>query len=204
MFQVKKGAHLAVLLGCILYGMTGLFLAHIHNLPITSIIFYRLFFGLAFIFTFLLVTNRLGELKPGKRKFRLLVQGIFVLVNMFFYFVCVKETCVSIAILLEYTAPIYVMLASPFILKEKIGKGQHCCPVPCYFRGLPGDPPGRRVWNPRIFRQSIHRDRVRTLCGNGPCSYHYERADPEKRSFRICHCILGHCNKLPSDDAFCF
>lgn len=122
MFQVKKGPHLAVLLGCILYGMTGLFLASIHNLPIASIIFYRLFFGLIFIFTYLLVTNRLGELRPGKRKFRLLLQGIFVMVNMFFYFQCVKETCFSIAILLEYTAPIYVMMASPFILKENIGK----------------------------------------------------------------------------------
>jgi len=122
MFQVKKGAHLAVLLGCILYGMTGLFLSRIHNLPITSIIFYRLLFGLAFIFTYLLTTNRLGELKPGKRKGRLLLQGIFVMVNMFFYFLCVKETCFSIAILLEYTAPIYVMLASPFVLKEKVGK----------------------------------------------------------------------------------
>jgi drug/metabolite transporter (DMT)-like permease len=122
MLQVKKGAHLAVLLGCILYGMTGLFLANIHNLPITSIIFYRLFFGLAFIFTYLLATNRLGELKPGKGRARLLLQGIFVLVNMFFYFLCVKETCFSMAILLEYTAPIYVMLASPFVLKEKVGK----------------------------------------------------------------------------------
>ncbi|AGF98553.1 integral membrane protein [Methanosarcina mazei Tuc01] len=118
MFQVKKGPHLAVLLGCILYGMTGLFLAGINNLPITSIIFYRLFFGLAFIFTFLLATGRLGELKPGKRKFRLLLQGVIVTVNMFFYFLSVGKR----AILLEYTAPIYVMLASPFVLKEKVGK----------------------------------------------------------------------------------
>lgn len=122
MFQVKKDARLAVLLGCILYGMTGLFLSRIHDLPITSIIFYRLLFGLAFIFTYLLATKRLGELKPGKKKGRLLLQGIFVMVNMFFYFLCVKETCFSIAILLEYTAPIYVMLASPFVLKEKVGK----------------------------------------------------------------------------------
>ncbi len=122
MFQVKKSPHLAVLLGCILYGMTGLFLANINNLPIASIIFYRLLFGLIFIFTFLLATNRLGELRPGKRRFRLLLQGIFVMVNMFFYFQCVKNTCFSIAILLEYTAPIYVMLASPFVLKEKVGK----------------------------------------------------------------------------------
>lgn len=122
MFQVKKGPHLAVLLGCILFGMTGLFLASINNLPVTSIIFYRLLFGLIFIFIFLLVTNRLGELKPGKRKIRLILQGIFIMVNMFFYFFCVKETCFSVAILLEYTAPIYVMLASPFFLKEKVGK----------------------------------------------------------------------------------
>lgn len=122
MFQVKKGPYLAVLLGCVLYGMTGLFLASIHNLPVTSVIFYRLLFGLIFIFIFLLATGRLGELKPGKRKSRLLLQGIFVVVNMFFYFLCVKETCFSVAILLEYTAPIYVMLASPFILKEKVGK----------------------------------------------------------------------------------
>lgn len=121
MFQVKKGAHLAVLIGCILYGMTGLFLSLIHNMPITSVIFYRLFFGLCLIFTYLLLTNRLGELKPGTKKLRLLLQGIFVLVNMFFYFMCVKKTCFSIAILLEYTAPIYVMVASPFVLNEKVG-----------------------------------------------------------------------------------
>src|SRR5512133_1957245 len=100
MFQVKKGPHLAVLLGCVLYGTTGLFLASIHNLTITTVIFYRLLFGLVFIFTFLLATNRLGELKPGKRKPRLFLQGIFVMVNMFFYFLCVKNTCFSIAILL--------------------------------------------------------------------------------------------------------
>ena len=118
----KKGPHLAVLLGCTFYGMTGLFLVHIRDMPITSIIFYRLFFGLLLIMLFVIGTGKVRELKPGKKKLSLLMQGIFVVVNMFFYFICVKETCVSIAILLEYTAPIYVMLASPFLLKEKIGK----------------------------------------------------------------------------------
>ena len=122
MFEVKKRAHLAVLVGCILYGMTGLFLSRIHDMSIASIIFYRLFFGLCLISIFLLITDRLGELKPGKRRAQLLLQGIFVLANMFFYFMCVKKTCFSVAVLLEYTAPIYVMLASPFVLKEKVGK----------------------------------------------------------------------------------
>jgi drug/metabolite transporter (DMT)-like permease len=122
MFQVKKRAHLAILVGCILYGMTGLFLSRIHDMTIASIIFYRLFFGLCLISIFLLITGRLGELKPGKHRTQLFLQGIVVLVNMFFYFMCVKKTCFSVGILLEYTAPIYVMLASPFVLKEKVGK----------------------------------------------------------------------------------
>lgn len=91
-------------------------------MPLTSIIFYRLFFGLCLIFIFLLFTKRLGDLKPGKRKGLLFLQGVFTAINMFFYFFCVKNTCFSVAILLEYTAPIYVMLASPLILKEKAGK----------------------------------------------------------------------------------
>lgn len=41
---------------------------------------------------------------------------------MLLYFTCLKITCVSIAILLQYTAPVYVMLASSFLLKERIGK----------------------------------------------------------------------------------
>jgi drug/metabolite transporter (DMT)-like permease len=122
MFEVKKRAHLAILVGCILYGMTGLFLSHIHDMSIASIIFYRLFFGLCLISTFLLITNRPGELKLGKRRAQLFLQGIFVLANMFFYFRCVKETCFSVAVLLEYTAPIYVLLASPIFLKEKVRK----------------------------------------------------------------------------------
>jgi drug/metabolite transporter (DMT)-like permease len=122
MFQVKKRAHLAVLIGCILYGMTGLFLSRIHDMSIASIIFYRLFFGLCLISIFLITTGRLGELKPVKRRAQFLLQGIVVLANMFFYFMCIKKTCFSIGILLEYTAPIYVMLASPFVLEEKVGK----------------------------------------------------------------------------------
>lgn len=122
MFGVKNRANLAIIIGCILYGMTGLFLSRIHDMSVTSIIFYRLFFGLCLISIFLLITGRLGELKPGKYRAQLFLQGIIVLANMFFYLMCVKKTCFSVGILLEYTAPIYVMLASPFVLKENVGK----------------------------------------------------------------------------------
>jgi drug/metabolite transporter (DMT)-like permease len=123
MFQVKNGAHITLLFGSILYGMTGLFLSHIHNMSIASIIFYRLFFGLCVISIFLVVNNSQSDLKIAKKRFLLLLQVIFGLASLILYFICIEKTCFSIAVLLQSTAPIVVMLASPYVLKEKVGKG---------------------------------------------------------------------------------
>ncbi len=122
MFLENKKAHLAVIIGCIFYSMNGLFIAHIHNMAIYPIIFYRLFFGLLFLFIYIAVRGKISDLKLKKKKGSLLAQGVLVVACMLLYFICLKTTCVSIAILLQYTAPIYVMLASPFLLNEKIGK----------------------------------------------------------------------------------
>lgn len=122
MFLESKKAHFAVIIGCIFYSMNGLFIARIHEMDISPIIFYRLFFGLLFLFIYIFARGKISDLKLKKKKGNLLLQGIFVVSCMLLYFTCLKITCVSIAILLQYTAPIYVMLASPFILKEKVGK----------------------------------------------------------------------------------
>lgn len=122
MFLENKKSHIAVVMGCIFYSMNGLFIANIHDMSISSIIFYRLFFGLLFLFIYIAVRGKIPDLRVKKKKESFLLQGVLVVTCMLLYFTCLKITCVSIAILLQYTAPIYVMLASPFILKEKIGK----------------------------------------------------------------------------------
>lgn len=122
MFQVKTRAYIALLVGSILCGMTGLFLSQIHGMSITSVIFYRLFFGIFVILIFIVITNSQNELKIGKKKFQLFLQVIFGLISLIFFFVCIEKTCFSIAVLLQSTAPICVMLASPYFLKEKVGK----------------------------------------------------------------------------------
>jgi drug/metabolite transporter (DMT)-like permease len=73
-----------------------------------------------FIFPF--ITNSQGELKITKKRFLLLLQVIFGLVSLILYFICIEKTCFSIAVLFQSTAPIVVMLASPYVLKEKVGK----------------------------------------------------------------------------------
>lgn len=122
MFLESKKAHIAVIIGCVFYSMNGLFIARIHDMTIPSVIFYRLFFGLLFLFAYITVRGKSSDLRIKKKKGSLLLQGCLVVSCMLLYFTCLKYTCVSIAILLQYTAPIYVMLVSPFILKEKIGK----------------------------------------------------------------------------------
>jgi drug/metabolite transporter (DMT)-like permease len=122
MLLENKKAHLAVITGCIFYSMNGLFIARIHDMAISPIIFYRLFFGLLFLFIYITSRGKISDLKLKKKKGNLLLQGFLVIACMLLYFTCLKITCVSIAILLQYTAPIYVMLASPLILNEKVGK----------------------------------------------------------------------------------
>jgi drug/metabolite transporter (DMT)-like permease len=122
MLLENKKSHLAVVMGCIFYSMNGLFIANIHDMAISPIIFYRLFFGLLFLFIYIAVRGKISDLRLKKKKGSFLLQGVLVVTCMLLYFTCLKITCVSIAILLQYTAPIYVMLVSPFILKEKVGK----------------------------------------------------------------------------------
>ncbi|AKB35309.1 integral membrane protein [Methanosarcina siciliae C2J] len=122
MFLESKKAHLAVITGCVFYSMNGIFISNIHDMAISPVIFYRLFFGLLFLFIYIAARGKISDLRLKKKKKSLLLQGTLVVACMLLYFTCLKITCVSIAILLQYTAPIYVMLASPFLLKEKIGK----------------------------------------------------------------------------------
>ncbi|MCQ1537172.1 DMT family transporter [Methanosarcina sp. KYL-1] len=122
MFLESKKAHLAVIIGCVFYSMNGLFITRIHDMAISPIIFYRLLFGLLFLFAYIVARGKTSDLRLKQKKGSLLLQGVLVVSCMLLYFTCLKITCVSIAILLQYTAPIYVMLASPVILNEKIGK----------------------------------------------------------------------------------
>lgn len=116
-----KRAYPEVAIACTIFGMTGIFLEHIRGMEIGPILFYRLFFGFLTIVFYLALTGRYSEVRLGKKKGNLLVQGSFIAITMFSFLVAVKNTSVSIAILLQYTAPVYVTLLAPLVLKEKIG-----------------------------------------------------------------------------------
>ena len=106
----------------VLFGLIGIFVKLTTQMPLGSIIFYRLLFGLVAIALFFACCRRLSELRLGQKKQYILLLGLMQAGTMLSYFLSVKYTSVSIAVLLLYTAPVYVTLLSPFLLKEYINR----------------------------------------------------------------------------------
>jgi lipopolysaccharide export LptBFGC system permease protein LptF len=59
MFLENKKAHIAVITGCIFYSMNGLFISSIRDMAISPIIFYRLLFGLIFLFIYIILRDKI-------------------------------------------------------------------------------------------------------------------------------------------------
>jgi drug/metabolite transporter (DMT)-like permease len=100
--------------------MIGIFIKLITDMPIGSIIFFRILFALGAITLYLFVSGRFFELKLKEKKSYLLMLGLFEAAAVLANFYSIRYTTVSIAVLLLYTTPIYVTLLSPLVLKENI------------------------------------------------------------------------------------
>lgn len=114
--------YIQIATAAVLSGLIGIFVKLTSQMPIGSIIFYRLLFGLIAIALFFTCCRRLSELRLGQKKQYILLLGLMQTGTMLSYFFSVKHTSVSIAVLLLYTAPVYVTLLSPFLLKEYINR----------------------------------------------------------------------------------
>ena len=106
----------------VLFGLIGIFVKLTTQMPLGSIIFYRLLFGLVAIAIFFACCRRLSEMRLVQKKQYILLLGLLQAGTMLSYFISVKHTSVSIAVLLLYTAPVYVTLLSPLLLKEYINR----------------------------------------------------------------------------------
>jgi len=115
--------HVEVASAAILFGTIGIFVSLVSQMPIGSIIFYRLLFGITAIAIFFACCGKgSGELRLRENKRYIFLLGILQAGTMLSYFISVKYTTVAIAALLLYTAPIYVTLLSPLLLNEPIAR----------------------------------------------------------------------------------
>jgi len=103
-----------------IWGTIGIFRKYI-PLPSSTLAFVRGFIGTIFLILLILVKREKIQWSAVKANlFMLIASGAFIGFNWILLFESYRYTSVATATLCYYMAPIIVILASPFVLKEKL------------------------------------------------------------------------------------
>lgn len=108
-----------IITACVLWGTAGIFATKVVGMPAQSIIFYRVALAFIMLFIVFFVSGNLGRVKLRDKKIYLVLFSLLQVATMLTYFVSILNASVSAAVLLLYTAPVYVTVFSPFLLKER-------------------------------------------------------------------------------------
>lgn len=117
------------------FGTIGIF---VRSIPFPSgfIAMARGFLGVAFLLLLNLFRRRHIDFAAVKKNIALLIaSGAAIGVNWIFLFEAYNYTSVATATLCYYLAPVFVLLASPFVLKEKLTEKKIVC-VLCALVGM--------------------------------------------------------------------
>lgn len=110
-----------------LFGTIGIFVRYI-SLPSSVIAFARGIIGTLFLLLITVFARRKISIESIRKNLLLLcLSGAFIGFNWIFLFEAYHYTTVATATLCYYMAPIFVMLASPFLLKEKLSAKKIIC-----------------------------------------------------------------------------
>ena len=119
MRDTLKGA-LFVIAAMFIFGFMGIFVRFL-NLPSHVIVFFNFLFTSIILFVIFLIKDR-RVILVRKYWWIMALLGLFNVLNNFFYYQAYVKTTIRNAVLTHYTAPIFVALLAPFILKEKLEK----------------------------------------------------------------------------------
>ena len=122
MSLASKKPYIELITGSVVFGMLGIFVDLLDAIPTLPMIFYKQLFGVVSLLIFIIITGRMALIVPRKKKRYLLLLGLINTTTILTYFTCIRYTSFSVAILMLYTAPIYITLLSPLVLKEEITK----------------------------------------------------------------------------------
>ena len=120
-------ARTKLILAMTIFGTIGIFVKYI-PLPSSVIACVRGFVGVAFLLLITLIKKSKISIKDIKKNLLLLIiSGAFIGINWILLFEAYRYTTVATATLCYYMAPIFVTLASPFVLKEKLTLKKTLC-----------------------------------------------------------------------------
>lgn len=111
----------------VVFGTIGLFVRNI-AMPSSVIAFIRGAVGTAFLVIFCLLTGKKFSFDKVKEKLLILcLSGAAIGINWIFLFEAYRYTTVATATLCYYMAPVFVIVMSSVIYKEKLTVKQMCC-----------------------------------------------------------------------------
>ena len=120
-------AKLELIASMFIFGTIGIFVRHI-PLPSSMIALVRGFVGAFFVLLFVyLKKSKLDKAAIKKNFVMLALSGAFIGINWILLFESYHYTTVATATLCYYMQPIFVILASPFLLKEKLTPKKVIC-----------------------------------------------------------------------------
>ncbi len=113
-------ANVQVIAASVIYGFAGIFFLYIKNMAAGPVVFCQLLLGFLVLAAYLAAAGKLSGIRLRGKIKAVLLLGIWQAGVMLSYYTAVNFTNVSMSVLLLYTAPLYVLLIAPIILKEKI------------------------------------------------------------------------------------
>ncbi len=120
-------AKISMVLSMLIFGTVGIFVKFI-NMPAGLIAMTRGFTGMLVIFAVMRLTRQKINFFAIKEKFLLLIlSGAVMGFNWILLFESYNYTTVAVATVCYYMAPIFVIIASPFILKERLTTKKIAC-----------------------------------------------------------------------------
>lgn len=122
-----KAAKIQLISSMIIFGTIGLFVRYI-PLPSSVIAFARGLIGMIFLLLVLVVQRKKPNLSAvGKRWPLLLLSGAALGANWILLFEAYRHTTVAISTLCYYLAPMFIILVSPLVLREKLTARKLVC-----------------------------------------------------------------------------
>ena len=123
----ENKAKIMLLVSMVIYGTIGIFRRYI-PLPSGMIALFRAVIGLLFLLLVIKVSGQKISVPAIKKNFKILcISGMVMGVNWILLFEAYRYTSVATATLCYYMEPIFVILASSILLKEKMSGKKKIC-----------------------------------------------------------------------------
>lgn len=125
----ENSAKVSLILSMVIFGTIGIFRKYI---PLSSgiVACVRGILGVAFLLGFIKLKKIKMDREAIKKHLKiLLISGAFIGLNWVLLFESYRYTSVAVATLCYYMAPIFVVLVSPFLLKEKLTAKKAVCVI---------------------------------------------------------------------------